>query len=90
MRINEDLMVRQVGSKYMLLELQSGQVDMASVITLNATAAFLFDALHEKDFAKEDVSALLQQEYQIDKELAAADADKFIAMLAEAHLLIEL
>lgn len=73
----------------MLLELNSGQVDMASVITLNATAAYLFDALKGKDFAKDEVSALLQAEYQIDNDLADVDADKFIAMLAEAHLLLE-
>lgn len=89
MRIKEDLVVRKVGSKYMLLDLDAGQVDMASVITLNATAAYLFDALKGKDFTADDVSQLLRSEYQIENELAAIDAEKFIAMLADTNLLID-
>lgn len=50
-------------------------INFNKLISLNATAAYLWEALAGKDFTAEDMAGLLVERYGIDMELALKDSE---------------
>ena len=50
MRLNSNLILRQVGGEYMIVNPFSETMDMAQVYSLNETAAWLWKQLENKEF----------------------------------------
>ena len=50
-------------------------INFNKLISLNATAAYLWEALAGKDFTTEDMAGLLMERYGIDMELALKDSE---------------
>ena len=50
MRLKPNLKLRQVGSRHMLVDVCSDNINLTNVYTLNETAAFLWDSLADTDF----------------------------------------
>ena len=88
MKIREELIMRQLGREFIIIDSQVDMVNMTSVITLNQSAAMLFEALKGKDFFVEDVYFLLTSEYNIHCSQASSDAELFIKMLREANMVV--
>lgn len=86
MKIKNGYMVREVAGSKIVVPVGQRAVDFNGIITLNDTAAFLWERL-AAGAEKEDLLAALLSEYDIDRETAAADMDAFIAKLKEADLL---
>lgn len=51
-------------------------INFNKLISLNATAAFLWKALEGKEFTVESMAQMLVDEYGIDMELALKDSEK--------------
>lgn len=51
-------------------------IDYSNIISLNETAAYLWEKVEGKDFTPEDLAALLEEEYEVDHETALADSKK--------------
>lgn len=51
-------------------------IDYSNIISLNETAAYLWDKVEGKDFTPEDLAALLEEEYEVDHDTALADSKK--------------
>ncbi len=88
MTLKKGFVLRQVGSKYMVVAVGAATLDFRSIITLNETGAFLWRQLQEETTAEDLVAALLA-EYEVTEELACADVDTFLGSLREAQLLDE-
>ena len=73
MKLNKDLVLREVGGEYMIVNPFSDTVDMTQVYSLNETAAWLWQQMEGKDFTVADMVAVLQEEYEVDEETATAD-----------------
>ncbi|GHE39822.1 PqqD family protein [Sphingobacterium griseoflavum] len=86
MILREDLMLRHVGDDYIIVEPGQDQIDMSRVYTLNETAAWLWEQLQGKDFNSDDVTALLLERYEVDRQTAAQDADALIALFQSQGL----
>lgn len=56
------------------------------LITLNSSAAMLWEELRGKDFEVDDVASLLMSHYGIDREEALADASHFVSLLRSKGL----
>ena len=56
------------------------------MIRLNPTGAFLWELL-EKEAEKEELVAALLSEYEIDKETAETDVDRFLSILTDNGIL---
>ena len=73
MKLNKDLVLREVGGEYMIVNPFSDTVDMTQVYSLNETAAWLWQQMEGKEFTVADMVAVLQEEYEVDEETATAD-----------------
>lgn len=83
MRLRDDnLVMREIDGQTVLLDLL-GSAYFAS----NQTGTFLLQLLKEEQ-EREALIAALVQEFGIEAERAAADADAFVALLAEQDLLV--
>lgn len=73
MKLNKDLVLREVGGEYMIVNPFSDTVDMTQVYSLNETAAWLWQQMEGKEFTVADMVSVLQEEYEVDEETATAD-----------------
>ena len=73
MKLNKDLILREVGGEYMIVNPFSDTVDMTQVYSLNETAAWLWQQMEGKEFTVADMVVVLREEYEVDEETATAD-----------------
>ena len=76
MRLNSNLILRQVGGEYMIVNPFSETMDMAQVYSLNETAAWLWKQLENN-------------EYEVNKDTARNDANELCRQWLETGLAIE-
>ena len=73
MRTKKGYRLRPLGKEYILVA-EGLEVENANqMISMNGTAAFLWEAVEGKDFDTETLSQLLVDEYGIDSETAKKD-----------------
>ena len=80
MKIIEGFRLRKLGTEYIVVGEGLAQVNFNKIISLNGTAAYLWENVEGKDFTVEDLTALLLDRYEVEEEVAARDA----AALAKA------
>lgn len=86
MKLNENLVLRQVGGEYMIVNPFSDTVDMTQVYSLNETAAWLWQQLDGKEFTVADMVETLRKEYEVDEETATADLSELARQWLQAGL----
>lgn len=86
MKLNPDLVLRQIGEEYMIVNPFSDTVDMAQVYSMNETAAWLWQQLEDKEFTTAEVGELLCQEYEVDSQTAQTDANELCQHWLQAGL----
>ncbi len=59
------------------------QVNYSKLVSLNATATFLWKALQGKDFTAETMADLLTGEYEVDRETALKDSQALLEKWTE-------
>ncbi len=79
--------VRQVAGENLVVGQGRLNADMTKVISLNDTAALLWKELAGKDFSCEDAAEVLVATYEIEKEVAMADAAKWIEKMQECGII---
>ena len=62
-------------------------INFNKLISLNATAAFLWNKVIDKDFTPEEMAEYLVEEYGIDMELALKDSQALIQAWIEAGVI---
>ncbi len=89
MRLNNKYSVKDIaGEKVIILQGTYG-ADMTKVISLNATAEFLWNSMTDKEFSVKDIEETLMQQYGIDETTATADAEKWCNQLKTLQLILE-
>ena len=61
-------------------------INFNKLISLNDTAAFLWEELEGKEYTVDDMVALLLQKYQIDDQTARKDSEKLAEAWIEAGI----
>ena len=74
MRIIEGLKLRPLGKQYLIMAEGQKQVDFNRMVSMNITAAFLFQEVQGVDFDSDTLAQLLMNECDITKEQAMHDA----------------
>lgn len=74
MRIKQGFKLRTVGSEFIVSGEGLGQVDFNKLISLNSSAAYLWQAIEGKDFDIQSLADLLVSRYDIPVEQALTDA----------------
>ena len=87
MRILEGLVLRTLCGEPIVTGEGLARVDFSKVVSLNATAAWLWEQVQGREFGPEDLVTLLTGRYDVDEARARADVDKMLASWREAGLL---
>lgn len=87
MQIDPKLKVRKVVKESIVILPPKSASSPTSMMALNPTSLFLWENLQGKDFTAEDAVDLLCANYEVERERAAADVDKWIEQMKEAGAL---
>lgn len=88
MRLNQDCRLREMAGENVIIRQGKQGADLTKIITLNSSAAFLWRALVEKDFDVEQVAAILVENFEVDNEVALADARRWVERMQECGLVV--
>ena len=83
MRIKPGFILRTMGEDHIVIGEGLAQVNFNSILSLNETAAFLWEKLAGKEFTVEEMVELLREEYDVTEELARKDAADLAATWKE-------
>lgn len=87
MKLKKGFRIREIADEKILVAEGLEQVNFDKVISLNSSAAFLWENLQEKDFEIKDVADLLIKEYGIDSQIANTDANSIVNKWKEIDLI---
>lgn len=76
MRIKEGFILRTICGESVVVGEGLAQVNFNKMLSLNASAAYLWKGVEGKDFTLDDLTALLLEKYDVSAERAAEDAAK--------------
>ena len=83
----EGLVLRTLCGEHIVTGEGLARVDFSRVVSLNATAAYLWEEVEGKDFTPDDLVALLTARYDVDEARAREDVDKMLVSWREAGLI---
>ena len=83
MTIKEGFILRQICGEYVVVGEGLAQVNFNKMLSLNESAAYLWQEVSGKEFTREDLVKLLLDKYEVSEERAAADVDKLTSIWLE-------
>lgn len=86
MKLKSNLMLRKIGAQYIVLA-DRDNIDVTKVISLNATAAFLWQQAEGKEFTVPQLVEALCAAYDVDTVRATRDIEKTLAIWKENDLI---
>lgn len=86
MNRNKKFIMRKLSDKFVLVPIGTEALDFNGVITLNETAAFLWEQT-EDEFSLESLIEKVRKKYDVDEATAKQAVDIFIKQLAEVGCL---
>lgn len=86
MKVRSGFKLMKVGVQNLVVAVDERAEEFNGMIRLNPTGAFLWELL-EKEAEKEELVAALLSEYEIDKETAETDVDRFLSILTDNGIL---
>ena len=89
MKKKSGFVLRQVCGEYVIVGEGLERVNFNKMISLNSSAAYLWEALEEKEFSVQTLSDLLTDKYDVDEKTAANDARELAAKWIEAGIVEE-
>jgi hypothetical protein len=89
MKIKKGFRLRPLGQEYILVAEGLEVLDANTMVSMNATAAFLWESIEGKEFAPEDLVQLLLDEYDVDRETAEKDVKALLQTWNKADAIEE-
>lgn len=78
--------LQEVCGEKLLVPFGESNIDFSNMISMNESAAYLWDAIGDEPFTLDDVVRLLCDEYEVEEEVARSDAQQLIKQWTEAGL----
>ena len=88
LRLKEGFIYRKIAGEHVVIPIGSNIADFNGIISLNETAAFLWQQLKQELDHPALVTALLD-EYDVEQAQAERDVDEFIALLREHKVILD-
>lgn len=87
MKIKEGFELREICGEQIILSHGMENIDFTKIISLNETAAFLWNKAVGKDFDKEMLTHAVQEVYEVDEAIARADVERIVEQWRQSSLL---
>lgn len=78
MKINNGIELREMCGEQILIATGLVNIDFTKVISLNESAAWLWQQVEGKEFTPEVLAALLMERYAVDEATALTDANRLV------------
>ena len=78
MKIKEGFTLRPMLGEYIVVGEGLAQVNFNKMLSLNESAAYLWEAVAGKEFTRESLVQILLDRYEVTEEQAGADVDKLL------------
>lgn len=88
MTLKDNLKLRKVGDRYMLVDVSDLNMNITAVHTFNETAAFVWNTAVEAGIEPATLAAKLCTEYEVDYDIALADVDRLLRTWQESGLIV--
>ncbi|MCF0189437.1 MAG: PqqD family protein [Bacteroidaceae bacterium] len=86
MRIKPGFVLRDLCGEHLIVAEGIEHIDFSKVVTLNDSAAVLWNAAMGTDFTPESLSQALLDEYEIDAATALSDTRRIVSLWSEAGI----
>jgi hypothetical protein len=87
MKIKKGYRLRPLGKEYILVAEGLDVMDANTMVSMNATAAFLWEAVEGKEFDTETLVQLLLDEYDVDHATAEKDVKALLQTWNKANVI---
>lgn len=87
MKIKKGFVLRELAGEHIVSAEGLEQIDFTKLISLNPTAAYLWQQVEEKDFTEPMLTHLLIEAYEVDEATAQADVCQLVKRWKEAGLI---
>ncbi len=74
MKIKEGFILRKICGEYVVVGEGLAQVNFNKMLSLNASAAYLWEKFQGKEFSVQDMADALTEQYEVDAQRAYEDA----------------
>lgn len=89
MKIKNNFILRTLYNEKVVTTVGFENIDFNKLISLNSTAAFLWEKFVGKDFTAEDLAKALVEEYDVDYDTAFKDSENLAKSWIENNLVDE-
>ncbi len=89
MKAVEGFKMRSLGRERIIVPEGNKLVNFNKMISLNSTAAYLWENIQDKEFTPETLATLLAEKYEVSYEQALADSKAIAAKWIEAGIVSE-
>lgn len=86
MKLIEGFRLRSLCGEFILTPESVAQINFNKMISLNSSAAYLWESVEGKEFTVEDLKNLLLDRYEVEEEVAAKDAENIARTWVEAGI----
>ena len=86
MKIKTGFELMKVCGEFVVVAHGMENIDFSKVISLNESAAYLWNKVKDKDFDVAELARLLTEEYEVDEATALRDVEKMMDEWREAGL----
>lgn len=86
MKIKNGFIMREIAGDYVVVPTGKAAMSFNGLITVNEVGKFLWEKL-QKDVSEQELTDMVLDEYEIDRETAAADVAEFVKQLESADIL---
>ena len=86
MKVDKEFVLREIAGDYVIIPIGRTVLSFNGLITVNEIGAFLWNLLQE-DVTKEELVAIVLDEYEVDEETAREDIQEFLDTLVSGGIL---
>ena len=86
MRTKKGFTIRPLAREFILTPEGNAQINLNKLVSLNATAAYLWQSVQDKEFTAKDLADLLLEKYEVAPEVALADSEAIMLKWLEAGI----
>lgn len=83
MRIKSGFELRKICRENIVISHGLNNINFTKVVSLNESAAFIWDNIKDKDFSLDDMVSLIMTEYDVDDETARKDCSQLLTQWKE-------
>ena len=87
MKVKEGFILRTICGQHVISGEGTSNVNFSRLISLNESAAYLWQNIVDKEFTVDTLTDLLTAEYEVDAETARKDAEALVAKWLEVGII---